>query len=223
MSGWKFSRQGDLSSLMTLLLLFFEVIAKLIRNKFPKTIQELRDADLRKGISTCALQDKRILEKWTVLTAGTQSSEFASLVLLQMLILFYMQVRGFSFAKNINEQYKIINTCKQHGKKIKRCQNNTKKIWDYRQGVKSGQFMNKCAHPDSLTSYVGLILHIPPLWLLHLRAFEGTMRVHCDKILLCNSELQEMSWKLPSLSSYHLWCYFKAALCQDVLKNWAHI
>ena len=97
--------------------LFFEVIEKLIRNRFPKTIQELRDTDLREGVMTCALQDKRILEKWTLLTAGTRISESASLVLLQMLLSFYTQVRGFSFAKNIVERFKIIN--KQQGKKSK--------------------------------------------------------------------------------------------------------
>ena len=109
--------RGGLTLINDGTFLFFQEIEKLVRQKFPRSIAYLRSRDLREDITETALQDRTILDKWTSLTAHSSLSEHASLVFLQLLIGFYTQIRGFSFAKNINEIFKILR--KGQGKKSK--------------------------------------------------------------------------------------------------------
>ena len=88
--------------------LFFEQIEQIVRKSFPSEAAQLKRMDIRTTIPERVLSDRIIIDKWAVLcSAADDLSEHGSLIMLQLVVDFYVQIRAFSFARNIMERYKI--------------------------------------------------------------------------------------------------------------------
>ena len=87
--------------------LFFQKLEEVIRSELPSDTPTLKSKDLRENTTHTALENRLILIKWTSITAGSQLSEHATLVMLQLLVDFYVHIRLFSFTENIAECCKI--------------------------------------------------------------------------------------------------------------------
>ena len=99
--------RGGLTMINDGTFLFFEKIELKMRQHIPTDTTQLRNMDILTPITSAVLEDRTILEKWTSLCVYIELSEHASLIMLQILVGFYVQIRLFSFTKNIVERYKI--------------------------------------------------------------------------------------------------------------------
>lgn len=124
--------RGGLTLVNDLTFLFFCQLEKLVRLHLPQTSDELRIKDIRQVISTIALLDNKLNDYWDQLTRGCVIDENSSLRFFQLVIDFYTQVRGFSFARVILETHKMkTNAAKKSSKglraSLKRAQDGGKK------------------------------------------------------------------------------------------------
>ena len=99
--------RGGLCMVNDKTFLFFQKLEGIIRSELPSDTPTLKSQDLRESTTRAALENRLILDKWTTITAGAQLSEHATLVMLQLVVDFYVQIRLFSFTKNIVERCKI--------------------------------------------------------------------------------------------------------------------
>ncbi|XP_072027573.1 uncharacterized protein [Amphiura filiformis] len=98
--------RGGLCLINDKTFLFFEVMEKIVKEHLPEKSAAIRDTDIR-DIATFVLVDRTILDKWYSIYGRTTLSEHGALIFLQLIVNFYVQIRGFSFARNIIEKYKI--------------------------------------------------------------------------------------------------------------------
>ena len=63
--------------------------------------------DLRVGAAKAMLSSRKILQLWEKISKD-ELSESESLKLLQLIVDFYIQIRGFSFAENIKQKFKVL-------------------------------------------------------------------------------------------------------------------
>ena len=99
--------RGGLQMVNDMTFLFFQEIERCVRENFPTNIQNLRGADIRIQAAEFSLKDRVIIGKWTHIVAPAGLPENSVLYLLQLVVDFYIQIRGFSYARNIVERYKV--------------------------------------------------------------------------------------------------------------------
>ena len=98
--------RGGLCLINDKAFLFFERVESIVKRKLPKTTAAIRDMDTR-NITQDILRDRQILDRWFSVYGKTSLSEHGGLVLLQLVVNFYVQIHGFSFAKNVMDKLKI--------------------------------------------------------------------------------------------------------------------
>ena len=98
--------------------LFFVQLEKIVRTYLPTTSDAIINIDIRKNIMAAAMVDPKLLRLWDQITGrGLILSAVETTSLLQLTVAFYVQVRGFSYARNILERYKIKSKKSQKGQK----------------------------------------------------------------------------------------------------------
>ena len=96
--------------------MFFSRMEVLVKTNLPTSVQTLSHMDIRPLVLEPALKDHKLLQLWDELVKE-ELQENSSLAVLQLIVDFYTQVRGFSFARVIMEKFKIME--KAHEKKGK--------------------------------------------------------------------------------------------------------
>ncbi len=99
--------RGGLTFVNDRTYLFFYKLEEVVRSTLPTMTQHIKGIDLRVNAAKAALESRILLDKWTSIVAAHDMSERAALVLLQILIDYYIQIRLFSFTRNIVERVKI--------------------------------------------------------------------------------------------------------------------
>lgn len=107
--------RGGLIIINDVKFLFFAQLEKIVRKFQPKEESDLR-GDIRSAVYENAIVDRTLIDLWDQII-GSTLDESDSLKLMQLVIRFYGQIRGFSYARNIVEKYKIKMKSNQKGQK----------------------------------------------------------------------------------------------------------
>ena len=88
--------RGRLCQINDLAFLFFVELELTVRATFPETAEGLRQVDLRVGTATAMLSSRKVLQLWENIVQD-ELDEHYSLKVLQLIVDFYIQIRGFSY------------------------------------------------------------------------------------------------------------------------------